>query len=116
MPGAIQTLGGKICQFGSSQESAVTDLKDLTFDVTSHLACQVKTGISLINRIAFRAGKVNEMTAPIEHLAAARLLSGFVGKVSRRHGGARSNGIATDVCVDKAHGDIFRQRIECAFG
>ena len=63
--------------------------------MTSHLACQVKTCIGLIDRIAFRAGKVNEMTAPVEHLAAARLLSGFVGKVSRRHGGSRSNGIAT---------------------
>ena len=48
-----------------------------------HFAGQVETGISLIHRVALRAGEVDEMATVLQHLSAAGLLTGLVCQMSR---------------------------------
>ena len=52
-----------------SQERAVAHLDDLSLDMPAHVGGQEQAGIRLVDGIALRIGKVDEVLAVLQHLA-----------------------------------------------
>ena len=82
------------------QECAVTNLKYLTFDTSSHVACQIQAGVSLINRFCMRQGDIGRITS--YNVCYTKLLRVYLGKRIRRGLFRTGNGTLINADVNGA--------------